>query len=497
MAKHGLQQFPQENFLKFKLEMNTKILHSDNDYHFLRSAFTLEGIFMNSHQLIEWLDEQNKKVEVKVNRTTFESLRSWTINNQNISHDTGKFFSIDCINIKTNWGTITEWEQPIINQPEIGFLGFIAKEFNGILHFLVQAKIEPGNVNSVQLSPTLQATRSNYTQVHKGNKPKYLEYFQQAKPHQILLDQLQSEQGARFLRKRNRNIIIKIDEEVHLYDNFVWLTLGQLKTLMNYDNLVNMDTRTVISGIPFGSYEASVIDFFNSFSNNKETEKQQAAFLKSALSKGEEKNSIENIISFITNIKSNFDLEIAIKPLHEIKGWIIKPNEIVHETGKYFKVIAVDVEISNREVVSWSQPMIEPAQEGLCAFVCKEINGVLHFAVQAKLECGNHDIIELAPTVQCLTGNYRETKENTLPFLDYVLNVDKEQIIYNSLQSEEGGRFYKEQNRNMIIIAKDEISEELPEKFIWMTLNQLHTFLKFNNYLNIQARSLIAAISFV
>ena len=45
--------------------------------------------------------------------------------------------------------------------------------------------------------------------------------------------------------------------------------------------------------------------------------------------------------------------------------------------------------------------MDEPVQEGICAFVCKEINEVLHFAVQAKLECGNFDIIEFAPTVQC------------------------------------------------------------------------------------------------
>ena len=35
----------------------------------------------------------------------------------------------------------------------------------------------------------------------------------------------------------------------------------------------------------------------------------------------------------------------------------------------------------------------------------KKINGILHFLVQAKLECGNLDVFELAPTVQCLTGN--------------------------------------------------------------------------------------------
>jgi len=46
-------------------------------------------------------------------------------------------------------------------------------------------------------------------------------------------------------------------------------------------------------------------------------------------------------------------------------------------------------------------------------------------------------------------------------------------------------------------MASDAISDELPENYIWMTLNQLHVFIKFNNYLNIQARNLIAAISFV
>jgi oxidase EvaA len=180
-----------------------------------------------------------------------------------------------------------------------------------------------------------------------------------------------------------------------------------------------------------------------------------------------------------------------------MKNWVVSDGEIFHKENKYFKVIGVNVEIGNREVVSWSQPMIEPAQEGLCAFVCKKINGILHLAVQAKLECGNYDIIEFAPTVQCLTGNYRQTAEGSLPFLEYVLTVEKNKIVFDTLQSEEGGRFFREQNRNMIVVAGDEISEVLPENYIWMTLNQLNEFIKFNNYLNIQARSLIAAISFI
>jgi dTDP-4-dehydro-6-deoxy-alpha-D-glucopyranose 2,3-dehydratase len=483
--------------IKMRAHNDMKSLPSvDNSNIFLKSAFAVSGSFLKSGEIVGWLQKQNESAKVKIQKIRFDQLNSWSLSQNRLAHKSGKFFSIEGIQVNTNWGNVASWSQPIINQSEIGYLGFITKEFDGILHFLMQAKIEPGNINYVQLSPTLQATRSNYSQVHKGKKPLYLEYFQNAKHDQIMVDQLQSEQGARFLRKRNRNIIIKIDEEIPLYDNFIWLTLGQLKHLMHQDNLINMDTRTVIAGIPYGSYETNVISIFDYFGNVNHRDTLQQSFLKSALSVSGSLHTLEETITFLTHLKSNYDLLVKQIPLNQIDSWIIGSSEIYHKERKYFKVIAVDVEIGNREVVKWSQPMVEPVQEGLCAFLCKEINGQMHFAVQAKLECGNHDIIEFAPTVQCLTGNYRETKENRLPFLHYVLNARKDQIVYDTMQSEEGGRFYQEQNRNMIILAGDDVPDILPDNYIWMTLNQMFTFLKFNNYLNIQARSLIAAISF-
>ena len=455
--------------------------------YFRRSASTPVGRFISTPAVENWLRVENARVPVHVRRCPINQINGWHYDEASgrIRHQSGKFFSIDGISVRANWTREMAWQQPIINQPEVGYLGIIAKEFDGVLHFLLQAKIEPGNVNHVQLSPTLQATRSNYTQVHKGREPLYLDYFRNATPEQILLDQLQSEQGGRFLRKRNRNIIIRIQEDVPEHESFVWLTLGQIKTLMRTANLVNMDTRTVLSGISFGDE-----------STDGGGDASHDAFLKSARSSEPAVHSVEEIITFLTQLKSVHDLEIERIPLQSCERWIFDDMEIRHEEDKYFKVIAVDVEIGNREVVAWSQPMIQPAQEGLCAFVCKEINGLLHFAVQAKMECGNHDIVEFAPTVQCLTGNYRQTKEGALPFLDYVLNVPPANIIYDTMQSEEGGRFYREQNRNMLIIAGDEVPVELPPNYIWMTLNQLLLFLKFNNYLNIQARSLIAAIPY-
>lgn len=461
----------------------------------LRSALAGEHLQDETPSILAWLKEQNEQTRVVVTRTRFDQLNQWLFDNKsaNLRHQSGNFFSIDGIRVSTNWGAVSYWEQPIINQPEIGFLGIIAKEINGVLHFLMQAKIEPGNVNNVQLSPTLQATRSNYTQVHKGSKPKYLEYFLSDKKV-VLLDQLQSEQGARFLRKRNRNIIIQVFEDIPVYENFRWLALSQIIELIKYSNIVNMDTRTVISGIPFGDYDRDVVQFYTSIGQRK-PDSIGTKFLQSALSQEGSLYSFDEILSWLTQLKSLYDLKVEKKSLFELEHWKVTDTEIAHEEKKYFRIIPVQVEISSREVKTWDQPLVEPMQEGICSFIVKEINGLLHFLVQAKLECGNHDIIEMAPTVQCLTGNYKLVAAP--PFLEYVLAAKPGQILVDTYQSEEGGRFYREQNRNLIVLAEEDFPLDVPENFMWLTLNQLKTFLKFNNYLNIQARSLISAIHFI
>ena len=114
-------------------------------------------------------------------------MAGWHIDDDGcLRHDTGRFFSVQGIHVETDFGHVSGWDQPIIVQPEIGYLGILAKEFDGVLYFLMQAKIEPGNVNCVQISPTLQATKSNYTRVHNGKKPAYLDYFVNVKPENVL-----------------------------------------------------------------------------------------------------------------------------------------------------------------------------------------------------------------------------------------------------------------------------------------------------------------------
>lgn len=453
-----------------------------------RSLLTEDNPFNSTEEIVHWIGKCNNEIDVQVTPIPFAEMHKWHSGDDgSLYHESGKFFSVYGIDVHADCQQKTHWQQPIISQPEIGYLGILSKEIDGVLYFLMQAKIEPGNVNCVQISPTLQATRSNYSRIHEGNAPSYLEFFLNAKPHEIILDQLQSEQGARFLRKRNRNIIIKVNGDVPVLPNFKWMTLGQIKELMRKDNVVNMDTRTVLSGLKISDFVSPFDDLHG-----------LSGFGKDLLLSSKTNHSMFSMqehLSWLTALKSKYDLSVERCPIIGMEGWQKTDAEISRFDGKYFKVIGVNVRIENREVKTWCQPLIQPMQQGLCAFIIKKIDGVYHFLVQAKMECGNFDILELAPTVQCLTGNVYAGNVKP-PFADYVLNARPDQIIFDTLQSEEGGRFYREQNRNLIVEADESFDMNLPERYSWMTLRQIYKFLRFNNYLNIQSRSLISTLNY-
>ena len=175
------------------------------------SALTEYNPYCTTEEIRSWLCSLNENTHFNVERVPLKQMKRWSfeVGTQNLHHETGGFFSIQGLSVRTNSGPIRSWSQPIIYQPEIGLLGILTKKIDGILYLLMQAKAEPGNLNTFQLSPTVQATRSNFTRLHGGKPTAFLEYFLGDSPAKILIDQLQSEQGARFYKKRNRNMIVE------------------------------------------------------------------------------------------------------------------------------------------------------------------------------------------------------------------------------------------------------------------------------------------------
>jgi len=62
------------------------------------------------------------------------------------------------------------------------------------------------------------------------------------------------------------------------------------------------------------------------------------------------------------------------------------------------------------------------------------------------------------------------------------------------LLSEEGGRFYHEQNQNVIIEIEKEEAGELSEGYFWVDYATLNQMVQINNCLNIQLRNLLSLL---
>ncbi|MTD54542.1 NDP-hexose 2,3-dehydratase family protein [Amycolatopsis pithecellobii] len=436
---------------------------------FARSAAATEGAWLRTEDFGPWLAERGRATFFQVDRIPLAELDGWSFDERtgNLAHRTGRFFSVEGLHIDIDGGAGRDWWQPIINQPEIGILGIVVKEFGGVLHFLMQAKMEPGNPGLLQLSPTVQATRSNYTRMHGGSAVRYLEYFRDPGRGKPLVDVLQSEHGAWFHHKRNRNMVIEVTEEVPPHEDFCWLTLGQLAELLHQDNVVNMDSRTVLACLPAPAQQTSALA------------------------------SDAQLRSWITCERSRHDVRAELVPLAGLPGWVRRDRAITHAEERYFRVAAVAVRAGNREVHGWTQPMFEPAGTGVNAFLRRTIGGVPHVLAQARVEAGLVDVVELAPTVQCTPANYAHLPASQHPrFLDVVLGADPAAIRYEALHSEEGGRFLDAVCRYLVIDC-DESQAPLrpPAGYHWVTPAQLSSLVRHGHYLNVQARTLLACLN--
>jgi oxidase EvaA len=67
-------------------------------------------------------------------------------------------------------------------------------------------------------------------------------------------------------------------------------------------------------------------------------------------------------------------------------------------------------------------------------------------------------------------------------------------VLFDAVQSEEGGRFYHAQTRYLIVEAGDDPPPVDGDTHRWLTLAQLLAFQQFGGLVNVQARTLIAGL---
>lgn len=216
------------------------------------------SVFYSLEEVKEWFVNKREQSTLEVEDIPLNQVSGWNVdkNSGNIYHDSGDFFTIHGVRVTSkNREVAVTWDQPILEQVDYdgGLLGIIRKRINGIPHYLCEAKEEPGNYGKVQISPSLQATFANINQAHGGRKPHFTDLFMERDNLDdvtVLFDAWLAEDGGRLHLKRNRGILIELDEATPISlpnDNFIWLSLYQIKQLLKEDAWINPHIRGILA----------------------------------------------------------------------------------------------------------------------------------------------------------------------------------------------------------------------------------------------------------
>ena len=457
---------------------------------FVSSWRATDGNVNSTADILAWVAELNNSTQVAIAETSVDSDSFWFYDDYagEILNRKRAFFSIKGMRLFEDGQFVRE--QPIIFQQEIGYLGIACRMIDGVLNFLMQAKIEPGNLNCVQISPTIQATKSNFLRAHGGQLPAYFDMFANAaQQHTVIYDQIQSEQATRFFRKRNRNMIILVDDEFEVLPNFRWMTLGQIKELLKHDNLVNMDARTVLSGIPLATGQLSEADR-KALRQDFSDDATYRSWFDSSYGA-----DLPNLYQSINDFKMFRDVQRVPVPLNQLVDWTVDDYGITCKAPADFDVRYYNIEISGREVRHWMQPLFRALGEATFVLVSRVHHGMRQFLIRATPEIGAFDKVEFGPTVQWEpTHNHGDDDEVERLVAERLMATSSPGMICDVMLSEEGGRFYHEQNRNVVLeVAPDELTR-LPTGYHWVDLYTLNLLAQVNNQLNIQLRNLISLL---
>ena len=216
--------------------------------------------FYTLEEVKSWFREKKEKSTLEVLDIPLNNLKDWYRDHEtgNIQHKSKDFFVIHGVRVKARTReTEIGWDQPILEQVgyDGGLLGIIRQRFDEVPHYLCEAKEEPGNYGKVQISPTLQATYSNLNQAHGGRKPNFSEFFINKDSNSTvttLFEAWLAEDGGRLYLKRNKGMLVEVDQSCQIElpnQNFIWLSLFQIKELLKEDAWVNPHVRGILAHV--------------------------------------------------------------------------------------------------------------------------------------------------------------------------------------------------------------------------------------------------------
>jgi oxidase EvaA len=205
-------------------------------------------------ELLDWLESRRKAVPFSAELIPLREIANWhQADNGNIYHASGQFFRIEGVRVRSAPGLRERsgWDQPIFTQSEGGVLALLCRESSARgVEFLLQAKADPGNIGYLQFCPTIQSTWENIRGLQDANRVPFAECIEPSENIRVIYRSKHNEEGSRFWRKSNENIILFAKDIGALPINesvYRWASLSQIKQMMLLDNIIGPYVRTVVA----------------------------------------------------------------------------------------------------------------------------------------------------------------------------------------------------------------------------------------------------------
>jgi len=414
------------------------------------------------------LETVRQKAALQVQDIRLSDCPDWLLDNGILRHRTGGFFSVRGLQYSdTPRGN--RLIRPYIDQPEVGLLGFIIRQGKDGVEWLLQAKTEPGNFGDTHIAPSVQATRSNYRQLHGGAPTRYLTWFDD--PRYFLSDAANSEQGTRFLMKFNRNAVVAMPAdrpiETEEDENWQWLGTGVLRDLLGDAHLVNTDARSVIATAPW----ALLANGDRLFKATALQRSYASSFHDHALPRADKYNALTADWQFLD--------------VNDMPGWRCTEDGIFSPDGE--KEIGFHhISVNGREVSSWCQPLMHDRQKGECVLLTCIENDMLFVYLRKYAEPGFGGRTELGPSLHNafpLPGKVAASIPQAEPI--EICSID---------QSDEGGRFMKVMTTYKIVHLRGEVPK-LNQRFgRWVKLSMLEAIVRQSGTTTNELRSLVSLL---
>ena len=379
--------------------------------------------------------------------------QEWNLIHGVLGHKSGGFFYITGL-----IDNITGKEQLVLYQPQGAFNGLVVCKQRKDVYVLLQARIEPGNSEIGQYGPTIQSTPANYLRFHGGKATPYFDFFFKYDPQvQPIVNSIQLDLGKRYFQKSKILSYVESSSLVETAENMIWVPLKVIIKVLHHDNFLNTDLRSMIGVFDWDIY-FSQDD--NSTSYHNSPSKDRPCF----------DNSLSG---------KNMGQLVSIS---QLQNWELTDEGIVDRANSGVSANIYKVATETREVKTWIQPLLCAANRGLIALLMRYVDNKPEFLISYQSEFGISGEKVLLPSYITYPGENHQNQTT----------LNKGKVLYEIIQSEEGGRFYLNENIYQIILVENS-SEDEDERF-WVSVDTLKGLLKTSNKVSIQLRCIASLV---